>query len=555
MIAETINQRMQQRLNFVYGPAVGGPVAQRIAKLIESYAQKMPQPRSGWDQSDAMLITYADSIVAPDEPPLGTLNRFLGRHVGDRLSFIHLLPFYPFTSDDGFSVVDYRQVRADLGSWDDVAAMAKRYRLVFDAVVNHVSVSSKYIQGFLAGDEHYRDFAISLPPDTDTRSVLRTRNLPLLHDYDSASGKTWLWTTFSRDQVDLNFANPQVLMEILDVLLFYGEHGASVLRLDAIPYLWKQLGTSCAHLRQTHELIKLIRDVFDAAMPGMLLLTETNVPHRENIVYFGDHGDEAQIIYNFALAPLILFSLHSGDATALTRWAADIAPAGPRATYLNITATHDGIGMRPTEGLLTEPERQQLLELARSHHGDITGKRNPDGSISPYELNLNYFDAVNHPDSDEPIQTQIDRFMLSQAIPLALTGIPGIYIHSLLGSRNDLEGVKRTGRARSINREQLQERSLVEQLADPQSPRARVLSAYLHLLDARSQQPALHPDAPQEVLDLAPALFAVRRTDANTGKAAAGHPQRHAEFPIGRRSRQSPPRRAGFRHPLRGRLH
>jgi len=534
---------ISQRLEFVYGLEKSREILPRVAALLERYRGRISPRIAGWSQKDALLISYADSILGgPDEktPPLRTLHRFLKTHVGEALSYVHLLPFFPFTSDDGFAVTDFRAVRDDLGTWDDVREFAADYRLVFDGVINHVSSSSVYMKGYESGDPKYKDFFISLSPDTDTRSVLRTRNLPLLHDYRTADGLKWLWTTFSRDQIDLNFWNPEVLLEILDVLLGYAANGASMIRLDAIPYMWKELGTSCAHLPQTHELIKLIRDVLQAVAPHVSLLTETNVPHRENVTYFGDRGDEAQMIYNFALAPLILWSLVTGDASVLSRWAAGIEWIGPGATYLNITATHDGIGMRPTEGLLDEPARAALVQLAKDHGGDVTGKRNSDGTISPYELNLNYFDAVNDPRANESIELQIQRFMVSQAVPMALMGTPGIYIHSLLGSRNDYAGVKATGRARSINREQLAEESLCRELSQPQSLRAKIFNEMKRLLTLRAEQSAFHPDATQEILDYGREVFAVRRHNRQTGQTiVAAHnmtakPLHATQLPDGR---------------------
>jgi len=340
----------------------------------------------------------------------------------------------------------------------------------------------------------------------------------LLHPFDTVRGREWLWTTFSADQVDLNFRNPRVLVEITDVLFFYAERGASMLRLDAIPYLWKELGTSCAHLPQTHEVIKLWRDLFDLAAPHMLLLTETNVPHKENVSYFGDRGDEAQIIYNFSLPPLLLWSLHANDATVLTRWAATLDYIGPRATYLNITATHDGIGMRPTEGILTEAQRQELCDLAKRHGGDITGKRNSDGSVSVYELNVTYFDAINDPKGARSLDTQIDRFVLSQAVPMALMGIPAFYLPSLLGTRNDTDHVAATGRARSINRPSFDASALEGELTDAASLRSRVLTRLRHLLGVRATLSAFHPDAAQTISDEGPALFVVRRENVQTGQ-------------------------------------
>lgn len=517
VVAETQSSPVLGRLRFIYGKDQAPQILRAIDALIERYAGTIEPRAGGWSEADAFLITYGDSIVGKDAP-LRELHQFLRGETGGLLTFVHLLPFYPFTSDDGFSVVDFREVRSDLGKWDDIEAMGADFRLVFDGVINHVSASSSYMKGYCDGDPAYRDFFVSLHPEADTRSVLRTRNLPLLHAYPTHEGTKWLWTTFSRDQIDLNYANPRVLLEILDVLLFYAQRGASMVRLDAIPYMWKELGTSCAHLPQTHELIRLIRDVLDRAAPHVLLLTETNVPHRENLSYFGNLGDEAQMIYNFSLAPLIVWSLFKGDASVLSRWAAELELVGENATYLNITATHDGIGMRPTEGILSEAERDELVQLAIDRGGDMTGKRNGDGSVSPYELNLSYFDAINDPRIDEPQTLQVARFLVSQAIPMCLMGMPGIYIHSLLGSRNDLAGVRKTGRARSINRAQLDAGALERELADSGSLRSQVFSVYCRLLRVRSGESAFHPHAAQRILDLGRSVFAALRTDKATGR-------------------------------------
>jgi sucrose phosphorylase len=509
--------RILERLKFIYGEEAAPAIFASIESLLSRYEGRIAARPSGWAEWDALLITYGDSILG-EAPPLATLHELLREDVGGAISFVHLLPFFPFTSDDGFAVTDFRAVREDLGSWSNIEGLAEDHRVVYDGVINHVSSESEYLRRYAAGDPDYADFFVALDPKTDTSAVLRTRNLPLLHDYETSEGVKWLWTTFSRDQLDLNYRNPKVLIEILDVLLGYAERGASMIRLDAIPYMWKELGTSCAHLPQTHELIKLIRDVYDVAAPHVLLLTETNVPHLENITYFGNRGDEAQMIYNFSLAPLIVWSLFKGNASVLTEWAKALELIGENASYLNITATHDGIGVRPTEGILSHEERMELVQLAKDRGGDVTGKRNSDGSVSPYELNLSYFDAINDPRADEPLELQVRKFMVSQAIPMALMGMPGIYIHSLLGSRNDYEGVERTGRARSINRAQLQLPDLRKELAAPESLRSRVFTAYLRFLRLRGEQTAFNPNAQQEILDLGPSVFAVRRFNQSSGQ-------------------------------------
>ncbi|MDR0902323.1 MAG: hypothetical protein LBM92_06105, partial [Opitutaceae bacterium] len=514
---DEIRASVRARLARLYSRADAGATAEKLLALAARHERQTPLPAVSWSQRDTLLITYADTINEEGKPPLQALRDFLRRHLGDAVSLVHLLPFFPFSSDDGFSVIDYRQIRDGLGGWEDVRALATHYRLVFDAVVNHASQSSNYIKGHCEGSPEYAGFAVAVPAGADTSGVFRTRNLPLLHPFQTARGEERLWTTFSQDQVDLNFRNPRVLVEMTDVLLFYARNGASVLRLDAIPYLWKETGTPCVHLPQTHEIIKLWRDLLDIAAPHVLILTETNVPHAENLSYFGDRGDEAQIIYNFSLPPLLLWSLHSGDASILSRWARSLEHMGPRATYLNITSTHDGIGMRPAEGLLDGSQRGELCQLARRHGGDVTAKRNADGTDSVYELNITYFDALNDPRGGRPPSEQIDRFILSQAVPMALMGIPAFYLPSLLGSRNDPGLVARTGRARGINRPSFDARNIAAELGAPGSLRATVCSRLRHLLSVRAAIDAFHPDAAQEIASHGPSLFVVRRRNADTG--------------------------------------
>jgi len=511
-------EQILKRLVFLYGTEKGRFAFEELEKKLEARPVIKASQKEKWTEKDVFAITYGDTFKEAGRTPLNVLNDFLGEYVGDKLSFLHLLPFYPYTSDDGFSVVDYRQVDSNLGSWEDVSQLSQNYKLVFDGVINHVSCSSDYMQEQCKGNEAFKDFIITLDPKTDTSLVTRPRNLPLLHEFETVDGPKWFWTTFSRDQVDLNFKNPYVLIEIIDVLLFYAQQGAKMIRLDAIPFLWKELGTNCSHLPQTHEVIKLIRDVINEVSPDTILLSETNVPHKENISYFGNKGDEAQIIYNFSLPPLILFSLTTGQADKLTQWAQTIEKIGDDATYLNITATHDGIGVRPTEGILSNEERQMLVDLARKHGGAVNEKVNPDGSVSPYELNVTYFDAINNPKGSLDVSVLVDRFLLSQLIPLSFIGIPGIYIHSLIGSRNDYEGVKETGAPRSINRKKLDYSLLKKELDDKDSLRAQVLKKYLTCIEIRKSLTAFHPNAEQEVLDWGKQLFVNKRMNKKTGE-------------------------------------
>jgi len=437
----------------------------KIDSLLSCYGQ-LPKTDPEWlNESDILLITYADTLQSEESSPLAALEQFSETCLKDLFSFVHLLPFFPFSSDDGFSVIDYRQVNPSCGDWSDIEKLGKRFGLCFDLVVNHVSAKSHYFLGFLAGDPRYKDFFIAMDPDTDVSKVVRPRTWPLFHRYKGAAGDLYCWTTFSEDQIDWNVKNPDVLLELIDILLFYVSRGAKIIRLDAIAYLWKELGTNCIHLPQTHRVVQLFRALLEELAPTVLLMTETNVPHRENISYFGDGHNESQIVYNFPLPPLILHTLSAQNASRLTEWAGSLHPVSPRTTFLNFTASHDGIGVRPAADLLSPEEYQNLIHLAMRHNGHVSCKTDSStGESIPYELNLNYFDALNNPNDDSiPEETQIQRFLLSQSIALTLRGMPAVYIHSLLGSRNWNEGVRRTGQPRSINRETLNLHSLEQE--------------------------------------------------------------------------------------------
>ncbi len=458
---------------------------------------------------DAILITYGDQLSEPDRTPLRTLAEFCRLHLDGVVSGVHLLPFYPYSSDDGFSVIDYEQVNPALGSWDDVAGVGQHFRLMFDAVINHISAESGWFKAFLQDDARYRNYFIIVEDDPDLSQVVRPRALPLLTEFTTPSGVKKVWTTFSADQIDLNYARPDVLLDIIDVLLFYAARGAEFIRLDAIAYLWKEIGTPCIHLPQTHRVIRLLRAVLDEVAPQVMLITETNVPHRDNISYFGDGHNEAQLVYNFALPPLMLHTFHTGDATALSHWAAGLER--PDGIFFNFLASHDGVGLNPARGILRDDEIDALVQQAIAHGGRVSNKANPDGSTSPYELNINYFDALSDPNGKEALPVQIDRFVAAHAIMLALSGLPGIYFHSLFGSRSWPEGIAQLGYPRAINRQKLDRAEVERELADPHSLRAQVFQRLRHLLQVRAGLDAFDPAGPQQVIELKQAIFAVER--------------------------------------------
>jgi sucrose phosphorylase len=349
-------------------------------------------------------------------------------------------------------------------------------------------------------------------PTVDLSTVTRPRTLPLITAYQTTSGKKWVWTTFSADQIDLNYKNPDTFLEVVEVILKYVKNGANLIRLDAIAYLWKEIGTNCIHLPQTHAVVQLMRSILDEVDSNVLLITETNVPHDENISYFGDGYNEAHLVYQFPLPPLIAHAILTGSSHQLSNWASELRLPSKSTSYFNFTASHDGIGVRPLTGILPHEEMQLLFDKTLLHGGRISSKANSDGSSSPYELNISYFDLLNNPYDDESLEIQVKRFLVSQAIPLVLAGIPGIYIHSLLGSRNNLKGVEETGINRTINREKLDLKLLDDELKSPTSLRSQVISGYKKLISCRITELAFHPNADQKILDFSPAIFSVLRS-------------------------------------------
>ncbi len=538
----TLEKKLFDHLAFLYGEEKAPALIKGFLDLLNNFRAQHPELAKATSsekvsERDAILITYGDMVQNPGEAPLKTLASFLKEYLDDVISTVHILPFYPYSSDDGFSVIDYRRVNPDFGEWEDVSNLSENFRMMFDAVVNHTSSQSTAFQGFLKGDIKYQNFFTVVDPDVDLTRVFRPRATPVLTPFETAEGIKHVWTTFSEDQVDLNFANPDVLLEVADILLFYAAHGAEFIRLDAVTFVWKEIGTTCINLPRTHRIVQTMRTVLDMVAPNVVIITETNVPHKDNIAYFGDGTNEAQMVYNFALPLLTLHAFHNKDVSVLSDWAGTLNLPSDQATFFNFLAAHDGIGMLPVKNILSLEDLSDLAARTQSLGGFVSYKSNEDGSQSPYELNINYLDALsdpdevkkginhlnelninyldalNNPDSpDENIELIAKRFLATQAIMLALRGVPGIYFHSLFGSQNWTEGVEQTGRHRTINRKKVQLSQIETEINDPTSLRHHVFSGYKKLLKARVGNSAFHPYGAQEILSIHPSIFALFRT-------------------------------------------
>jgi sucrose phosphorylase len=515
---------MLGRLKFLYGEEKAQHCMDELERILKvHYAHKPLEMVDSEQQNsepkltekDIILITYGDLIQGEEASPLSTLAKFCKTYLEGTINTLHILPFFPYSSDKGFAVIDFRAVDPNLGSWQDIENLSKSYKLMFDGVFNHVSSQNRWFHEFLNNNPLYRDFFIAYDsPDDLTpeqrKVIVRPRTSDILSEFRKIDKTAYIWTTFSKDQIDLNYKNPKVLTRVIDMMLYYIRHGARIIRLDAVTYLWREPGTRCASLQETHEVIKLFRNAIDIVEPEVSLITETNVPHEENISYFGSGGDEAHMVYNFALPPLVLYTFYSENAAALSKWARELKYV-PNTSYFNFLDSHDGIGLMGVKGILDDDEIDQIIKRAEKHGGYISYKTGQDGSETPYESNITWFSALNH-DHNEDIAFQVKRFVASRIISLVLKGVPGIYLHSLIGTRNDIESVLVTNSKRDINRTVIDGKAITKALMDPFSKISRINRELGRLLTIRTQKSAFHPDGGQTVLDLAPVIFALMRT-------------------------------------------
>lgn len=525
-VSDAQRERLLAVLSVMYGAETAGQVYPELVRLLRVYyAHKEPahieadqsfRAADRFSQRDVILITYGDLLTAPGRPPLRVLSTFLRRFMRGAINTVHILPFFPYSSDRGFSIIDYEEVDPRLGSWDDIAGLAAHFRLMFDGVFNHASSKSRWFQRFLNGHPGFENFFVAfstkdaVSPDY-LRLILRPRTSDLLTPFRTINGMRYVWTTFSPDQVDLNFRDTRVLLRVIEILLHYVRRGADVIRLDAVTYIWRELGTSCAHLQQTHALVQLFRAVLDIVAPRVALISETNVPHSDNISYFGDGTNEAQMVYNFALPPLVLHTFLTGSCERLASWARTLSHVSDTATYFNFLSSHDGVGLLGARGILNAEEIDRLVERTVAHGGFVSYRSNGDGTQSPYELNITWYSALNKDQADEPQELHVRRFLAARAIAFALRGVAGIYLPTLFGARNDSEAVLKGAEKRSINRRTFDEASLMRMLDDPDCWVSQVARGMRRMIRRRIEQPAFHPNAGQQVLDLGEAVFGLYR--------------------------------------------
>ena len=513
-----LQQQISSHLQVIYGDQVEvAPLAEELLEVcgLQGKAFSDLRHKNHWSENDVVLITYGDTVQREGEKSLVTLNRFVKHYFGRTVSGLHILPFSPFSSDDGFSVIDYYAVNPALGDWEDIKALSESFDIMADLVLNHCSAQSEWFTNFKRGKGPGSDYFFEPDDDFDYAKVVRPRASEVVQSFEMEDGSTRkVWCTFSKDQVDLNYAEPKVLLEICRILKWYADHQIRFFRLDAVAFLWKASGTSCVHLDETHEVVKLIRLLLEHISPETVMITETNVPNKENLSYFGN-GNEAHLIYNFSLPPLLIYTLISGDSTYLKSWMMSMPPARRGRSYFNFIASHDGIGVRPIEGLLAEKEQTAMLETLERFGGHISHRAKPDGSTSPYEANISLFDALKGTIAQGEDAFQVERMLCAHTILLALEGIPGIYLHSFLGTENDHALVEETGKPRSINRHVWDEKEVRSRLNEEGSAVKHLFDELSRRVQIRRKQEAFHPNATQLTLHFGSEIFAFWRESTN----------------------------------------
>ncbi|MCC2603870.1 sugar phosphorylase [Planctobacterium marinum] len=510
-LLENLKHKLQQQLEVIYDGITLNRSYETLSEELLALMhldKDIKQPgvfQNNWDQQDVVLITYGDSIVRDDEHPLKTLRHFMDKYFADTINSVHILPFFPYSSDDGFAVIDYSSVNEALGDWQDIEAIASDRRLMADLVINHCSSRSAWFQNFIRGEGPGSDYFFTASPDDDLSQVVRPRTSPLLRETETAKGLEHVWCTFSHDQVDFDFRNPDVLLAFVSIIRQYLDSGVRIFRMDAVAFLWKIAGTPSINLMQTHEVIRLLRSLIEHSQPDAVIITETNIPNTQNLTYFGN-ANEAHAIYNFSLPPLLVNTLITGNCLYLKRWLMSMPPAQNGTTYFNFIASHDGIGLRPAEGLLSEDELSTLINTMKQFGGRISWRTTETGEQKAYEMNIALFDALQGT-TDGPDKWGLERFICAHAVMLGLEGIPGIYIHSMLGTNNDYEKLKNTHHNRAINRKRWNYDMLKMELGSRFNHHHKVLERMKALIDIRTAQKAFHPNAIQFTLHLGLQLF------------------------------------------------
>ncbi len=470
-------------------------ISNQLLQILDDFSEKSAyeeiRDKERWNESHSVLITYADSIYKNGEATLITLSDLLSKYFGSLSTVVHILPFLKSTSDGGFAVSSYDSLEEKFGVWDDLKSISKNHDLMADLVLNHVSSSHPWVQEFIKSQEPGISNVFSPKQNLDWSNVVRPRSSSLFSQINTEDGPKQVWTTFGPDQIDLNWHNPKMTLEFLNLIITYLSNGIKWLRLDAVGFIWKESGTTCLHLPKAHSIVKLLRVLLNNLLAEGVLITETNVPQKENLSYLIP-DDEAHMAYNFPLPPLLLEAIITSRADILNSWIFDWPILPEDTTLFNFTASHDGVGLRALEGLMNEQRIKDLLINCEKRGGLVSHRRLSNGDDKPYELNISWWSAMEDSSRDAK-RFQYERFILSQLLVMALKGVPAFYLPALLASENDIKSFSKTGQRRDLNREKFKSENLLSILNNPDSNANKNLKYLRNAMDVRSELKQFHP--------------------------------------------------------------
>ena len=470
-------------------------ISNQLLQILDNFSEKSAYEeisnKERWDESHSVLITYADSIYKNGEPTLITLGDLLSKHFGSLSKVVHILPFLKSTSDGGFAVSSYDSLEEKFGCWDDLKSISKNHVLMADLVLNHVSSSHPWVQQFIKSQEPGISNVFSPEQNLDWSNVVRPRSSSLFSQINTEDGPKQVWTTFGPDQIDLNWHNPKMTLEFLNLIISYLANGIKWLRLDAVGFIWKESGTTCLHLPKAHSIVKILRILLNDLLNDGVLITETNVPQKENLSYLIPE-DEAHMAYNFPLPPLLLEAIITSKADILNSWIFDWPRLPDDTTLFNFTASHDGVGLRALEGLMNEQRIKDLLINCEKRGGLVSHRRLSNGVDKPYELNISWWSAMEDSSRDFN-RFQFERFILTQLLVMALKGVPAFYLPALLASENDIKSFSTTGQRRDLNREKFKSDNLLSVFNNPESNANKNLKYLCNAMDVRSELKQFHP--------------------------------------------------------------
>ena len=481
-----------------------------IVQIIDHFNKKNPKRKKNISEKTTLVICYGDSVYSEKKKSIRVFQSFFQKKLKNYFNTIHFLPFYPSSSDSGFAVKDHYKVESKLGSWLDIKNVSKSIDVMADMIINHSSARGLWFKNFLKKKEPGKDYFLTVDSKFNTSRVVRPRDHKLLKKIKIFKKSDYLWRTFSPDQIDLNFRNPSVLIQFIKIMIHLINNGVTIFRLDAIAYLWKENGTKCINLQQTHEIIKLLRIIIGLLNVQATIITETNLPEKENLSYFGKN-DEANWIYNFSLPPLLIHAFLFENSSYLNKWSKKLPTTKNENCYLNFIASHDGIGMRPTEGLLNEKTLNNFLKRLKKNGSKFSYRKVQNKVKKVYEANITIFDALKKSDYDRKGEFFLERYISAHAIMISFEGIPAIYFNSMFGTSNDEAKFIITGNNRDVNRYKWNLKNITNKLKVSNTKQSIFYNKLCNLLSIRKRQKAFHPNALRLNLDFGKKIYGFKR--------------------------------------------